>query len=136
MPRFATLPFTLRRSTDEFTMLGMTTTTEKVHGLLRLEGEEVTVQWRLNRTTDHLGGAKYHTDEEIEPVREVTIPLSALHDGDSFLGTRFAVAVTPGLSLVDPQRLDRENATLLLGPVKWISRGKIRTKRGYAPVAK
>ncbi len=47
MPFFATLPFTLRRSTDAFTISSMTTTTETVHGLLRLEGEDVTVQWRL-----------------------------------------------------------------------------------------
>jgi hypothetical protein len=56
----------------------VTTTTEKVHGLLRLEGEDVTVQWRLDPKTDYLGAIKSHTDEEIEPVREVTIPLCAL----------------------------------------------------------
>ena len=77
-PLFATLPFTLRRSTDEFTASSMTTTTESVHGLLRLEGEEVTVQWRLDRKTAYLGGTKHYTDEEIEKVREVTIPISAL----------------------------------------------------------
>lgn len=45
------------------------------------------------------------------------LAMAALHDGDSFLGTRFAVAVTPGLSLVDPQHLDPKSATLLLGGV-------------------
>jgi CHAT domain-containing protein len=44
-----------------------------------------------------------------------TVPMAALHDGKQFLGERFAIAVTPGLSLVDPQPLDRDNATLLLG---------------------
>ena len=55
----------------------MTTTTETVHGLLRLEGDELTVQWRLARKIDHLG-TEMHTDEEFEAVREVTIPLSAM----------------------------------------------------------
>ena len=78
MPRFATLPFTLRRSKDSFTASSMTTTTETVHGLLRMEGDELTVQWRLARKTDYLGAAAQHTDEEFEAVREATIPLSAM----------------------------------------------------------
>ena len=36
-----------------------------------------------------------------------TIPMSALHDGERFLIERFAVAITPGLSLTDPRPLDR-----------------------------
>jgi CHAT domain-containing protein len=44
-----------------------------------------------------------------------TIPMTALHDGERFLGTQFAIGVTPGLSLVDPQPLDRDHTTLMLG---------------------
>ena len=43
-----------------------------------------------------------------------TIPLTALHDGENFLVTRFAVATTPGLTLTDPQPLPRENVKLLV----------------------
>ena len=78
MSRFATLPFTLRRSKYSFASSSMTTTTEKVHGLLHLEGDELTVQWRLARTTQYLGGESQHTDEDIEAVREATIPISAM----------------------------------------------------------
>jgi len=46
------------------------------------------------------------------PLR--TIPMSALHDGEDFLVSRYAVAITPGLSLVDPKPLDLERAKLLL----------------------
>ena len=56
----------------------MTTTTEKVHGLLHLEGDEVTVQWRLARKTDYLGGDETHTNEEFEAVQKATIPISAI----------------------------------------------------------
>ena len=59
----------------------MTTTTETVQGLLRLEGEELTVQWRLARKTEDLGGASHRTEEEFEPVGEATIPLSAMAGG-------------------------------------------------------
>lgn len=43
-----------------------------------------------------------------------TIPLAALHDGQRFLIQDFAVAVVPGLSLVEPKTLQRRNARLLL----------------------
>lgn len=43
-----------------------------------------------------------------------TIPLAALHDGKHFLIERYAVAVTPSLSLVDPKPLDLRRSRLLL----------------------
>lgn len=77
MPSNAALPFKLKRSQEVFSGSGMTTTTETVHGLLRLAGETLTVQWRLARKTDHVGG-EIRTDEEFEAVREVQVPLRAL----------------------------------------------------------
>ncbi|MEZ4334933.1 MAG: CHAT domain-containing protein [Myxococcota bacterium] len=45
-----------------------------------------------------------------------TIPMGALHDGETFLIERFAVAVTPTLELLAPRRLDpRETRFLLAG---------------------
>jgi CHAT domain-containing protein len=46
------------------------------------------------------------------PLR--TIPLSALHDGRQLLVERYALATTPGLSLMDPQPLKRDQVQLLL----------------------
>jgi CHAT domain-containing protein len=43
-----------------------------------------------------------------------TIPFAALHDGKRFLIQDFAVAVVPGLSLVEPKPLARGHARLLL----------------------
>lgn len=37
-----------------------------------------------------------------------TIPVAALHDGETFLVERYAIATIPGLSLVDPRPLARE----------------------------
>jgi CHAT domain-containing protein len=42
------------------------------------------------------------------------IPLAALHDGSDFLINKFAVAVTPGLSLTDPQPIQMEKTEVLL----------------------
>jgi hypothetical protein len=77
MASFSALPFTLRRKSEVFSGLGMTTTTETVHGLLRLDREELTIQWRLARKVEHLGG-EIRSDEELEAVREVHVPLRGL----------------------------------------------------------
>jgi CHAT domain-containing protein len=52
-----------------------------------------------------------------------TIPMAALHDGEGFLVSRYAVAVTPGLSLVDPKPLDPERARLLLAGLSESTQG-------------
>ncbi|MBT8397847.1 MAG: hypothetical protein KJN92_12825 [Gemmatimonadetes bacterium] len=74
MPHLAALPFNLRRSSDVLGAAEMTTTTEKVHGLLRLEGDRLIIQWRLTRKIETLG-SEIRTDEEMEPVQEVVLPL-------------------------------------------------------------
>jgi CHAT domain-containing protein len=47
------------------------------------------------------------------PLR--TVPMAALHDGERFVIEEFAVAITPGIELTDPRRLDRSGIKLLLG---------------------
>ncbi|MBH0200576.1 MAG: CHAT domain-containing protein [Nitrospira sp.] len=42
-----------------------------------------------------------------------TIPLAALHDGTSFLIAKFALAMTPGITLTDPRPLNREKLRFL-----------------------
>ncbi|MEM9532810.1 MAG: CHAT domain-containing protein [Pseudomonadota bacterium] len=42
------------------------------------------------------------------------IPLAALHDGEQFLIQRYAVAITPGLNLTDPQPISRQSPRILL----------------------
>jgi hypothetical protein len=77
MPRSASLPFTLKRSQDVLGASFITTTTELIHGLLRLDGDRVVIQWRLGRKTEHIGG-EIRTDREYEAVREVVVPLEAV----------------------------------------------------------
>ena len=77
MPRSAALPFNLRRSQDVLGSAEMTTTTERVHGLLRLDGDRLLIQWRLTRQTQTLG-SEIKTEEEMEPVREIVLPLRAI----------------------------------------------------------
>lgn len=78
MPHTAAVPFVIKRSKDEFAASSMTSTTETIHGLLRLDGDRVLIQWRLARKTEELGSASIRTDEEMEPVKEVVVPLNAV----------------------------------------------------------
>ena len=45
------------------------------------------------------------------PLR--TIPMAALHDGERFLISKYAVAMTPGLNLTDPRPISREKIRIL-----------------------
>ena len=56
-----------------------------------------------------------------------TIPMSALHDGQQFLISQYAVAMTPGLDLTDPQPINRTRAQLL-------SSGLTKGVQGFPPL--
>ncbi len=43
-----------------------------------------------------------------------TVPLATLYDGEQFLIEQYALAITPGLTLLDPQTVDWSNAEVLL----------------------
>src|SRR5262245_12853758 len=77
MTHQAALPFTLRRSKDVMAGKEMTSTQETIHGLLRLDGERVLIQWRTSRAIDRVG-SEIRTDREVERVRELSLPLSAV----------------------------------------------------------
>ena len=76
MTGFSAVPFTLKRSSDLWDAGGgYESTTETAQGLLRLEAEQLVVQWRLAVRTEKMGST-YETLEKIEPVREIVIPLA------------------------------------------------------------
>ncbi|MGH7620126.1 MAG: hypothetical protein ACREPM_23160 [Gemmatimonadaceae bacterium] len=77
MTHQAALPFTLRRSKDVIAGSEVTSTRETVHGLIRLDADGVVIQWRTSRAINRVG-AEIRTDRELEPVRELSLPLSAL----------------------------------------------------------
>ena len=77
MPHTAAVPFVIRRSSDIVGALEITSTTETVHGLLRLDGDRLQIQWRVARSTDRVG-MQIRTDKQVEPVRELVVPLAAV----------------------------------------------------------
>lgn len=73
----AALPFVLRRTHDVVSGSGVTSTREELHGLLRLDGEQLLVQWRTTREISRVGH-EIRTDRELAPIHEVSIPLSGM----------------------------------------------------------
>lgn len=56
-----------------------------------------------------------------------TIPLAALHDGSSFLINKFALAMTPGLTLTDPRPLNRDK-------LRFLTAGLTKSVQGFPPL--
>jgi hypothetical protein len=77
MPVTVALPFVLRRSDDVITDAGITSTSESVHGLVRLDGEQLVVQWRAARAVERVG-REIRTDRDVDPVREAAVPLAGV----------------------------------------------------------
>lgn len=77
MPHTAALPFFLKRAGDAFTATTITSTREIAHGLLILRGDRLVIQWRVARKTERVG-LEIRTDEEIEPVKEIEVPIEAV----------------------------------------------------------
>ncbi|MCP4266424.1 MAG: CHAT domain-containing protein [Candidatus Brocadiaceae bacterium] len=59
------------------------------------------------------------------PLR--TIPMAALHDGENFLISKYALATTPGLELTDPHPIKRENS-------KMLAAGLTESVQGFPPL--
>jgi len=76
-PRAAALPFVLRREHGVISGREITSTRDVIHGLLRLDGERLIVQWSASRETSRVG-REIRTDRELGPVREVALPLDAV----------------------------------------------------------
>jgi CHAT domain-containing protein len=55
------------------------------------------------------------------------IPLGALHDGSSFVVTRYAIAIAPSLTLVEPKPLSGSSSTVFSG-------GLTEGVQGFAPL--
>ena len=104
----------------------MTTTSETVHGLLRLEQSELVIQWRVARKTEHFGGTSMRTDEEVESVEETRVPLASVAGADVrrgfwwwMLGPRVTLNASDLLAFED---LAGENGLQLSHPAEFVLR--------------
>lgn len=56
MPSSAALPFTLEGSQEVLGASSVTSATETIRGVLRLDRDRVVIQWRPGRKTERIGG--------------------------------------------------------------------------------
>ena len=73
----AALPFLIRRQHDVVHASEVTSTTEAIHGVLRLEVDALVVQWSTARESLRVGRV-IETTRALDPVREVRIPFAGL----------------------------------------------------------
>ena len=83
--------------------------------------------WLIRPIRGLLAGKQIDTLVIVPDSALRTIPFAALHDGDRFLIQDLAVAVVPGLSLVDPKSIERGKVHLLLNGVS-------KPVQGFAPL--
>ena len=69
--------------------------------------------WLIRPLAQHLESAGIDTLVFVPDGALGTVPMAALHDGKQFLITKFAVAITPGLTLMDPKPIARQEVRLL-----------------------
>lgn len=83
--------------------------------------------WMIRPIADKLAAEKIDTLVVIPNGPLLTIPLSALHDGKKHLAESMAVAVVPGLTLLDPRPIPRQNLQVLIN-------GLTESVQGFAPL--
>ena len=92
-----------------------------------LEQAQRLYDWLIRPFLTHLRSQQVNTLVIVPDGNLRTMPFAALHDGENFLLREFAVAVSPGLSLVEPAPLQQQNARLLLG-------GLSESVQGFPPL--
>lgn len=89
--------------------------TRTTYGYLT-QGQQL-YDWLIRPIRGALAGQEINTLVFVPDGALRTVPFSALHDGERFLIEDLAVAVVPGLSLIDPKALERRSARVLLNGV-------------------
>ena len=80
-------------------------------------------QWLIQPLETELELALSREDSVVKTLAFVldgslrSLPMAALYDGEHYLVERYAIALTPGLQLLEPQPLARANLKVLLGGV-------------------
>jgi CHAT domain-containing protein len=83
--------------------------------------------WLIGPIEERLAAYEVTTLVIIPSGALTTVPFAALHDGERHLVEKFAVAVAPGLTLVEPRPIERETAAVL-------SAGLTKSVQGFPPL--
>ncbi len=83
--------------------------------------------WLIRPLDEHLSRMKVTTLVLVPDASLRTIPMAALHDGGQFLVQKYALALTPGLTLTDPRPLNRQ-------AVRFLATGLTKGVQGFPPL--
>jgi len=83
--------------------------------------------WLIKPLEPLLAGSKIDTLVFIPDGALRNIPMAALHDGEKYLIEKYAIAVTPGLTLMEPRAFKKENIAL-------VANGLSQGVQGFAPL--
>jgi CHAT domain-containing protein len=83
--------------------------------------------WLIKPLEPLLAGSKIDTLVFIPDGALRNIPMAALHDGEKYLIEKYAIAVTPGLTLMEPRAFKRETVGL-------VANGLSAGVQGFAPL--
>jgi hypothetical protein len=65
--------------TDKFSGFSAVSTSFRVHGLLRLEGEQLVIQWGGTVQVQEVGLLSLQDESEVLPIEQVVVPVSDLY---------------------------------------------------------
>jgi len=71
--------------------------------------------WLIRPLAPQLEAQKVDTLVFVPDGALLAVPMSALYDGNDFLIAKYAVAITPGLTLMDPKPIPRQKIEVLAG---------------------
>ena len=80
--------------------------------------------WLVRPLEPELAAQKISTLVFVPDSALRTIPMAALHDGSTFLINKFAIALTPGITLTDPRPLNREK-------IRFLATGLTKAVQGF-----
>ncbi len=81
--------------------------------------------WLIRPAETDLANSKIKTLVFVLDGSLRNIPMAALHDGKQYLIEKYSIALTPGLQLIDPKKLQR-------GKLKVLSAGLTQARQGFA----
>ncbi|MEM7019824.1 MAG: CHAT domain-containing protein, partial [Pseudomonadota bacterium] len=97
-------------------------------------------QWLLAPAENLLQKAQINTLVIASHGPLLSLPFAALYDGESYLIERYALAMSPGLTLTNTAPLDRKNIKILLGGVttfpKQVVADSNALRSGFSPLPK
>ena len=96
----------------------------QVHRRLFFQMSQQVYDWIIRPIEKDLANSQVDTLVFVLDGALRNIPMAALHDGKQYLVEKYSIALTPGLDLMNPQRLVRED-------IKVLTAGLSESRQGY-----